>query len=223
MHMEEYQDFTGVETDGAVPGGQVRSTYEIWQAADGSGRIRTEGRTYGEDAGGAGPADIDQTFGPGELGGGGTNAAPTYADMMALPTDVDELYAHIERVVVAMDNGRPVPVEMFVQVADLLGTTPAPPALRGALYQVAARIPGVELVGELTDDLGRAGTAVTLVDENGTRDELLFDPATATPLGTRRVVADRSRRTYDLDPGTVLYAQSYTAAGIVAGTDAVLP
>jgi hypothetical protein len=37
---------------------------------------------------------------------------------------------------------------------------PAPPALREALYEVAANLPGVKLVGHYKDALGRIGTAV---------------------------------------------------------------
>ena len=50
--------------------------------------------------------------------------------------------------------------ELFVIVGDLLRESPAPPSLRKALWEVAARIPGVELVGTVTDHAGRQGVAV---------------------------------------------------------------
>jgi hypothetical protein len=50
--------------------------------------------------------------------------------------------------------------ELVVIVGDLLRESPAPPALRKALWEVAAGIPGIELVGEATDHAGRAGVAV---------------------------------------------------------------
>jgi hypothetical protein len=50
--------------------------------------------------------------------------------------------------------------ELFVIVGDLLRESPAPPALRKALWQVAARVPGIELVGAVTDHAGRPGVAV---------------------------------------------------------------
>lgn len=62
--------------------------------------------------------------------------------------------------------------ELFVIVGDLLRESPAPPALRKALWQVAARIPGIELVGEVTDHAGRPGVAV---ERHGTR--YVLDPS----------------------------------------------
>ncbi|HEY5013594.1 MAG TPA: CU044_5270 family protein [Acidimicrobiia bacterium] len=50
--------------------------------------------------------------------------------------------------------------ELFTIVGDLLRESPAPPALRQALWEVAARIPGVTLVGAVTDGAGRHGVAV---------------------------------------------------------------
>ncbi len=61
--------------------------------------------------------------------------------------------------------------ELFVIVGDLLRESPAPPALRKALWQVAARIPGIELIGAVTDHAGRAGVAV---ERNGNR--YVLDP-----------------------------------------------
>jgi len=54
--------------------------------------------------------------------------------------------------------------ELFVIVGDLLRESPASPALREALWEVAARIPGVTLVGATTDSAGRAGVAVARDD-----------------------------------------------------------
>lgn len=50
--------------------------------------------------------------------------------------------------------------ELFVIVGDLLRESPAPPALRRALWEVAARVPGVELLGPARDAEGRPGVAV---------------------------------------------------------------
>ena len=62
--------------------------------------------------------------------------------------------------------------ELYVIVGDLLRESPAPPALRKALWQVAAGIPGIELVGDVTDHAGRAGVAV---ERHGTR--YVLDPS----------------------------------------------
>lgn len=50
--------------------------------------------------------------------------------------------------------------ELYVIVGDLLRESPAPPALRKALWEVAARVPGVTLVGAVHDSTGRPGVAV---------------------------------------------------------------
>jgi hypothetical protein len=62
-------------------------------------------------------------------------------------------------------------------VLGLLVETPASPALREALYDVAASIPGVAVNGDYTDSLGRTGTALSLGGET-----LVIDPASGQLL-----------------------------------------
>ncbi len=50
--------------------------------------------------------------------------------------------------------------ELFTIVGDLLRESPAPPSLRKELWEVAARVPGVQLIGAVTDSTSRAGVAV---------------------------------------------------------------
>jgi hypothetical protein len=52
--------------------------------------------------------------------------------------------------------------DLFELITNLLSGTPASPALREALYKVAATIPGVTVKGTYTDALGRTGTALQL-------------------------------------------------------------
>lgn len=118
---------------------------------------------------------------------GGTGL--TWDQLYALPTDP----AKLEPVLRSDIKGAgPNPTaELYTVVGDLLRESPAPPALREALYEVAASIPGVALVGHYKDALGRTGTAVerdgeTLVidPDNG---QLLADiegnPNTSTSCG----------------------------------------
>jgi hypothetical protein len=201
----EYQDLSFLETDDGVDPPQVTTTttYEIWLAPDASGRIVTTGR----DARGDG--DIDESFGPGELGVGG-DAARDFDAVAALPRDVDALYEHIERATREKGNDRPVPEQMLVEVTDILRTMPPLPDLRESLYRVAARIPGVRVEEDVTDHLDRTGTAIVMDEsDTGQRVEFLFDPATGEPLGERRVSSD----------GTVVYASAVTASGVVDSTD----
>lgn len=179
-------------------------TYERWIALDGTQRIASdmqvpEGYEEAE-------FDFDDRS-TGEELWIGTDAGGTYEDILALPTDTDGLYAHVERVTRDMDgNDRPVHVQMFVLVRDLLREPMLPNDLREALYRVAARIPGVQVTEGVTDHLDRTGTALWMVeDDSGYREEFIIDPATGEPL------AERS-----LDPdGSVGYESAVVEWGVV--------
>src|SRR5262249_23645006 len=87
---------------------------------------------------------------------GGT--ALTWDQLYALPTDPGQLTAALQA---DIKGAGPDPQsELFTIVGDLLRESPAPPALRKALFDVAAGIPGVHLTGKVTDALGRTGTGV---------------------------------------------------------------
>lgn len=99
---------------------------------------------------------------------GGTSL--TWDQLYALPTDP----AKLEPVLRSDIKGAgPNPTaELYTIVGDLLRESPAPPALREALYEVAANIPGVKVVGHYKDALGRTGTAVERDGET-----LVIDPS----------------------------------------------
>jgi hypothetical protein len=101
-----------------------------------------------------------------------------------LPTDPDALYTRLEHEASATDN--PLAAEMFTLVGDSLRETAASPDQRAALYQVAARLPGVELVGSVTDSAGRSGIGVAL-SNHGIRSMLIFDPGTSALLAEEYV------------------------------------
>lgn len=81
----------------------------------------------------------------------------TWDQLYALPTDPARLgtvlRSHIK-------SGPDAYGQLYSLVGDLLRESPAPPALREALYDVAASIPGVRVAGHYIDALGRTGTAV---------------------------------------------------------------
>jgi hypothetical protein len=105
---------------------------------------------------------------------------------LSLPDDPDVLYAQLEREAAGNSNG--TNVEMFTLVADNLRESFTTPAQRAALYEVAARIPGVRLVGTVRDPAGRPGTAVAIDgDQDSERHVLIFDPATASLLAEEYV------------------------------------
>jgi hypothetical protein len=221
---------TSVEQGGSftVLGPHLR---EMWIAPDGSGRLRERS---GEPIF-LGPRDREawEALGSPKLWESGTSSETFgsgglhYEDFSGLSTDPDELYQQIERRAadgkpsgVPVPEGAPVAVNMFAIVGDLLRETVAPPDLRAALYEVAARIPGVELVGEVTDPAGRLGVAVAMNDEpDAVRQELVFDPETAELLAERQVLLRRVDWV-DAEPGTAIGWVAYLESGTVDSTSA---
>lgn len=200
----------------------VPHTREIWIAPDGSGRLLVttgEPRFLGPrdeatwKAAGSPeldrPGTSDESFGPGGL---------SYTDFSEYSTDADELYDQIRNK--AEGYGPSTDAEMLVLVGDLLRETMAPPDLRAALFRVAARIPGVELVGNVTDPAGRKGTAVARTSDDAgflERNELVFDSETSELLAERQVLLE-SVGWIDAKPGTVIGYAVYLSSGGVDTT-----
>jgi hypothetical protein len=129
-----------------------------------------------------------------------------------LPTNADELYTELHDR--AVGHGNATEPEMFTLVGDALRESDLSPALRAALYEVAARIPGVELVGPATDRIGRHGVAVAYVDSKiHERHELIFDPNTSALLEEEYVELDGN--TYGYPAGTVTGYATYVSTGVV--------
>jgi hypothetical protein len=214
----------------------VPTTREAWKGPDGSGRILTtvgevsfpssEDRAAWIAAGspdlGSRP-EINEVFEPGGL---------QFLDLTDLPTDPHALQAVIEEREIV--GGPPGDWETFVIVGDLLRETYAPPALRRALYEVAANLSGVEYLGETRDAAGRPGIAVAHT-HNGIRREMIFDPQTAGLLGEREVVVEPDQVGLEVDrdshdpgtilfgagePETVIYGRVFLEAGVVESKDA---
>ena len=87
--------------------------------------------------------------------------------------------------------------ELWEIATTLLRDAPASPELRKARWQIAATIPGVALIGPVTDAAGREGVAVELdmTGDGWLRERLIFDPADGSPTGSVDLKAARS----DLD------------------------
>jgi hypothetical protein len=137
-----------------------------------------------------------------------------YKQLLALPTNVDALYR-----VVKHQAGKGSAAwqrhEMFTVIGDLLREDPLPAPVRAALYRVAARIPGITMLGMTHDGIARPALAVSLNDTlYGARDELLFDPHTAKLLGEASVIMKPGPK-YHVAPGTVQAASTYITSGIV--------
>jgi hypothetical protein len=137
---------------------------------------------------------------------------------LGLPTDSTQLYAELKSQ--ASGHGTGLYDEMFVLVGDDLRETSTSPAQRAALYDVAARIPGVELVGNVTDSAGRPGVAVAMTDQtNHVRQVLIFDPTTSQLLAEEeRVVAGNE---FGWPPGTLMGSTTYLAHAVVGSNTEV--
>ncbi|MGH2922080.1 MAG: CU044_5270 family protein [Gaiellaceae bacterium] len=128
-----------------------------------------------------------------------------YDGPLDLPSDPDAIYEQFEQDAEADHSapGAPVDVDvggsMFLHFSDVLREARATPEQRAAAYEALARVPGLTLVGEVTDRLGRPGVAVALdVVENEPsgfffRYVLVFDPKTADLLEERREVLPGNR------------------------------
>ena len=194
----------------------VRRTREIWKAPDGSGVIITAGeppaflserdRRRWVEAGQPefGPGVSRESFGPGELSSN---------NLEGLPMDVDALYGLLSKR--ASRAATTHDWALLTSVGELLRETAAPAELRRALYQVAARIPSIRLVGGSTDVLGRNGTAVAVEStESGARKrlELLFKEQTGQLLAVREVLLSRDVQ-MDNVPPTSIAETTFVAAG----------
>ena len=87
----------------------------------------------------------------------------TWDQLYALPTDSRALETKLRAT--SLNGGRDDNTELFSLVGALLAESPAPPALRKALWEIAARIPGVTLVGAVKDSAGRPGVEIKRGDE----------------------------------------------------------
>jgi len=76
------------------------------------------------------------------------------------------------------------------------------PALRSALYQVLATVPGVERVPGQVDLAGRPGVAIARTGD-GKRTEIVIDPGSSRMLGFRIVAVTAAD---GVPAGTVVYA-----------------
>jgi hypothetical protein len=84
-------------------------------------------------------------------------------ELYALPTESEALENQLRAT--RLDGIRDDDTELFALAGDLLGESPAPPALRKALWDVIAQVPGVTLVGAVKDGSGRSGLAITRGDQ----------------------------------------------------------
>jgi hypothetical protein len=214
-----YTKSEGVLEDTTVPnGGQAfntvqRYTREQWIGPDGSGRILQVAETPQL----ATSADRAAWVADGKpnLADGTGNINVTFKrggyslDLSHVPTDPAALQQLIEQR--KLEDGPPGDPETFTIIGDLLRDSYAPPAVRSALYTVAAQLRGVQLIGSTHDRLGRAGTAVGY-RSHGYTHELIIDPQTSALLAEQ--IVDNT--------GAVVDWTAYLSSGIVDSTSATV-
>ncbi|MFF4118848.1 CU044_5270 family protein [Streptomyces sp. NPDC001714] len=142
---------------------------------------------------------------------------PSYDYLTKLTTDPDKLLAKIYTE--TKGQGNSPDQEAFTTIGDLLGESYPPAALYPALFKAAAKIPGVVVVDDATDAVGRHGVAVARLDEtSGEREEWIFDRKSHVFLGERSVQVRRNGGTDSLiTPGTVLFTSAILERTVVDG------
>ena len=133
---------------------------------------------------------------------------------LTLTDDPDDIRRDLEAGFAEDEKGRPLPPRMFTAVGDYLRETATTPAQRAALYEVAATIDGVVLLGDVTDHAGRSGTAVAIDDaEQGVRHTMVFDPDTGVLLEELDVTL--AANGYGYDAGVTVGRSTYLESRVV--------
>ena len=202
--------------NGATVNARATSVREVWMGADSqlretSGKpefVTAKDRQAWIDAG------RPQFYQPGTS----TESLGAYKPL-DLPTNPTILYAKLK--LQAIGHGTGLYNEMFVLVGDDLRETATLPAVRAALYEAAARIPGVELMGNVTDPAGRPGVAVAMTDTTGhTRQVLTLDPKTSQLLDDAETVTAGNQ--FGWPDGTLMGRTTYLVNAVV-GSNSELP
>jgi hypothetical protein len=102
---------------------------------------------------------------------------------------------------------------MFVMIGDDLRENYTTPAQRAALFEVAARLPGIMLLPGTRDAVGRLADGVAIDDgQNHERQALLFDRQTRALLGEEDSVLEGNALGYPA--GTVIGRAAYLEQSI---------
>lgn len=111
---------------------------------------------------------------------------PTPGHHAELPTDADAMLAYLYEKGAGTKNPRDQ--QAFTAAGDLIREAYLSPASLAAVFKAVGKIPGVRVVGDVTDEAGRAGVALALTEVQGFRTELIFDRQSHAYLGERSVL-----------------------------------
>lgn len=200
----------------------VPSERESWVSFDDSlrGRVRTvsgkprfvsAGQRAGWVAAGSPPLSRPNRVEDSAVSGSGMPF-----DVSELPTDPEALREMIEAREIHGVSGPPGEAETFVLIGDMLRGTYLPSAIRAAIYELTAELPGVELLGPVKDPVGRLGVGIAFTDDRrGTTHELIFDPETSALLGERDSLARSGAYGFKAPPGTPIGYAAYLESKVV--------
>jgi hypothetical protein len=153
---------------------------------------------------------LDQPLPPYE----GSIGNPTAQTLAALPTDPTALLFIVYKE--ALGRGHSIHQEALEVIAGLLGHGDAmlSPQVRSALFEAAARIPGVTVTADVVNIDGVTGVAIGRLDEtDGQRPEIIVDPKTSRVIGRRTILVDPKAFTaYPIPAGTVVGLSATTSA-----------
>jgi hypothetical protein len=145
--------------------------------------------------------------------GKGTVNGPTYRLLQSLPTDPRALL----NLIYADSQGEGQAVgpdgEAFTTIGDLIREAIVPPRTAAALYRAAALIPGVTLVGHVTNAVGQPGIGIAWSNGQG-RSEWIFDQATLQFIGER----DYDNNAHEMTGDTAILQEAFVSkAGQLPG------
>ncbi|ROS72087.1 CU044_5270 family protein [Cellulomonas sp. PhB143] len=115
----------------------------------------------------------------------GDETSLTWDELDALPTDPAKLRKVLDERLADYDVDPDY--KLWNEITALLSESPATPELRRALWEVAATVPGVELLGTTADSAGHDGTAIELdlTARRLPRYTVVVDPTDGTLLESR--------------------------------------
>jgi len=124
-----------------------------------------------------------------ERGDGGRNEA-SFPDLSTLPTEPAALAARMRELAAkgqVHPGSEPTPRDYLnAAMQTVFDARQTPPAVLRGIYEFLATLPGIRLIGDVTDPLGRPGKAVAVdgdpVTNEGIGIELIVAPETGEPL-----------------------------------------
>ncbi|MEU5219422.1 CU044_5270 family protein [Streptomyces sp. NPDC020807] len=213
VYVKSLVAYAGRGADGGAAALAPVHQREVWLSADGSraGLLREDGvgeselsprlPVYELDHPGATPRATTLDADPPSV----TN--PTHAYVATLPTDPGTLLTLIREQ--TRQDGGDADQRAFRAIGTLLAETWAPPKVTAALYEAAARIPGVAVLPSAKDAAGREGVAVART-AGGEQTQWIFDRTTWAFLGERTVLTETTAAGVK---GTVLGVSAVLAKG----------